>query len=154
MEKIKLLLTKLNNKVPRSVAKKLDSLNELNQRLASAIEENKENQSPDSETEINEIKNYIQDFQEDLVEELEELVEAKEKADAKAKEEADAKAKEEAEAKTKEEADAKAKSDAEAKAKEEEAKNKKGSGIGTFGIVFGTLLLVGSLGAINYFRKK
>jgi cobalamin biosynthesis Mg chelatase CobN len=146
MEKIKLLLTKLNNKVPRSVAKKLDSLNELNQRLASAIEENKENQSPDSETEINEIKNYIQDFQEDLVEELEELVEAKEKADAKAKEEA--------EAKTKEEADAKAKSDAEAKAKEEEAKNKKGSGIGTFGIVFGTLLLVGSLGAINYFRKK
>jgi cobalamin biosynthesis Mg chelatase CobN len=163
MESIKLLLTKLNNKVPRSVAKKLDALNDLNQRLASAIEENKENPSPDSEAEINEIKNYIQDFQEDLVEELEELVEAKEKADAKAKEEADAKSKKEAEAKAKEEADAKAKQEAEAKAKEEaeakakeeaEAKAKKGSGIGTFGIVFGTLLLVGSLGAINYFRKK
>jgi membrane protein involved in colicin uptake len=154
MEKIKLLLTKLNNKVPRSVAKKLDSLNELNQRLAVAIEENKENPSADSEEEIQEIQNYIQDFQEDLIEVLEDLVEANEK-DSKAKADAEAKAKSDADAKAKADEESKAKADAEAKAKEvEEAKNKKGSGIGTFGIVFGTLLLVGSLGAINYFRKK
>lgn len=143
MEAIKLLLTKLDNRVPKSVAKKLDSLNELNQRLATAIEENKQNPSADSDVEIQEIEKYIEDFREDLTEELENLVEAKDKRDAEAK------------AKAKADADAKAKADADAKAKEEEElKRKKGSGIGTFGIVFGTLLLVGSLGAINYFRKN
>lgn len=157
MDAIKLLLTKLDNRVPKSVAKKLDSLNELNQRLATAIEENKQNPSADSDVEIQEIENYIEDFKEDLTEELENLVEAKDKrdAEAKAKAKADADAEAEAKAKAKAEADAKAKADADAKAKEEEElKRKKGSGIGTFGIVFGTLLLVGSLGAINYFRKN
>jgi hypothetical protein len=138
MDKIAELLEKLENKVTPTIAKRLDGLNNLETRLAVAKKDL--DASPDDEElkeSHQEIVDYIEDYKEDLIEDLESLIEAK--AKAKAKEE-----KPKVEEKPK----------GEEKPKEVEPKEEKESSTNIAGWIFGGLLLVGSLGAINYFRNN
>jgi hypothetical protein len=139
MDKILELLEKLDNKVTPTIAKRLDGLNSLEKRLEVAKTDLQA--SPDDEElkeSHQEIVDYIEDYREDLIEDLESLFEQKEKA----------KAKEEKLAEEKKIAD-------EQKAKEGiEPKEEKESSTNIAGWIFGGLLLVGSLGAINYFRNN
>jgi hypothetical protein len=142
MDKIAELLEKLENKVTPTIAKRLDGLNNLETRLAVAKKDL--DASPDDEElkeSHQEIVDYIEDYRDDLIEDLESLFEQKEKA----------KAKEEKLAEEKKLADEqKAKEGVEPK---EEVKEKESS-TNIAGWIFGGLLLVGSLGAINYFRNN
>lgn len=140
MDKIAELLEKLENKVTPTIAKRLDGLNNLETRLAVAKKDL--DASPDDEElkeSHQEIVDYIEDYREDLIEDLESLIEAK--AKAKATEE-----KPKVEEKPKE---------VEPKEVEpKEVKDEKESSTNIAGWIFGGLLLVGSLGAINYFKNN
>jgi hypothetical protein len=139
MDKIAELLEKLENKVTPTLAKRLDGFNSLEKRLEVAKKELEANPDDEELKESHqEIVDYIEDYREDLIEDLESLLEQKEKA----------KAKEEKLAEEKKLAD-------EQKAKEGiEPKEEKESSTNIAGWIFGGLLLVGSLGAINYFRNN
>lgn len=175
METINDLLKALDNKVPASIAKRLDGLNKLNQKLETAKAENDENPTAESQEQLDEIIEFIKDTQEDLKEDLRVLVENKREAEEKnrqtiaKKEEEEKKARLEErkknEAKKKEELEreelekAKLKEEEEEKAKkkaeeEQKEKEKKSSGIGLGTILLGGALLIFSAGAINYFGKK
>jgi hypothetical protein len=139
MDKILELLEKLDNKVTPSIAKRFNGLSSLDKRLQEAKKELEANPDDEELKESHqEIMDYIQDYREDLIEDLEALLEKAEKA----------KAKEEKLAEEKKLAD-------EQKAKEGiEPKEEKESSTNIAGWIFGGLLLVGSLGAINYFRNN
>jgi hypothetical protein len=142
MDKIEILLRKLDNKVTPTIAKRLDGLNSLEKRLEVAKKDLEA--SPDDEElkeSHQEIVDYIEDYREDLIDDLESLVEAKQKA--KASEQKSAEEKKLAE-------EQKAKEGIEPK---DEVKEKESS-TNIAGWIFGGLLLVGSLGAINYFRNN
>jgi septal ring factor EnvC (AmiA/AmiB activator) len=165
METINGLLKALDNKVPASMAKRLDGLGKLNQKLAVVREEHNENPTEESQEKLDEIVEFITDTQDDLIEDLSELVAKKREADAKArqiaKNKADAEAKQRAEKQANE---AKEKEELEQKELEEKEKEpivddtktdpKKKSGIGWGGLIVGGALLILSAGAINYFGKK
>ena len=165
METINDLLKALDNKVPASMAKRLDGLGKLNQKLAVVREEHNENPTEESQEKLDEIVEFITDTQDDLIEDLSDLVAKKREADAKArqiaKNKADAEAKQKAE---KEAQEAKEKEELEQKELEEKEKEpivddtktdpKKKSGIGWGGLIVGGALLILSAGAINYFGKK
>jgi DNA polymerase III alpha subunit (gram-positive type) len=142
MDKIAELLEKLENKVTPTFAKRLDGLKSLENKLELAKKDLEA--SPDDEElkeSHQEIVDYIEDYREDLIDDLEALVEAKQKA--KASEQKSAEEKKLAE-------EQKAKESIEPK---EEVKEKESS-TNIAGWIFGGLLLVGSLGAINYFRNN
>jgi hypothetical protein len=151
------LLRALDNKVPASIAKRLDGLSKLNQKLAIVREEHNENPSEESQEKLDEIVEFITDTQEDLREDLSDLVAKKREAEAKnrqiAKNRADAEARKLAEA---EALRAKEKQELEKEALEATPinENKKKSGIGWGGLVVGGALLILSAGAINYFGKR
>ena len=165
METINGLLKALDNKVPASMAKRLDGLGKLNQKLAVVREEHNENPTEESQEKLDEIVEFITDTQDDLIEDLSDLVAKKREADAKArqiaKNKADAEAKQRAEKQAQE---AKEKEELEQKELEEKEKEpivddtktdpKKKSGIGWGGLIVGGALLILSAGAINYFGKK
>ena len=134
MDKIAELLEKLENKVTPTFAKRLDGLKSLENKLELAKKDLEA--SPDDEElkeSHQEIVDYIEDYREDLIEDLEAFVEAK----AKAGEEKPIEEK-----------------PIEEKPKEVEPKEEKESSTNIAGWIFGGLLLVGSLGAINYFRNN
>ena len=165
METINGLLKALDNKVPDSMAKRLDGLGKINQKLAVVREEHNENPTEESQEKLDEIIEFITDTQDDLIEDLSDLVAKKREADAKArqiaKNKADAEAKQKAEKQAQE---AKEKEELEQKELEEKEKEpivddtktdpKKKSGIGWGGLIVGGALLILSAGAINYFGKK
>ena len=165
METINGLLKALDNKVPASMAKRLEGLSKINQKLAVVREEHNQNPTEDSQEKLDEIIEFITDTQDDLIEDLSDLVAKKRDAEAKnrqiAKNRADAEAKERAErqkqardAKEKEELEQKELEEKEALEKDPKTDPKKKSGIGWGGLIAGGLLLVFSAGAINYFGKK
>jgi cobalamin biosynthesis Mg chelatase CobN len=116
METINDLLKALDNKVPASIAKRLDGLNKLNEKLATAREEHNENPTEVSQEKLEEIVDFISDTQDDLREDLSELVAKKREADAKARQlernRAEAEIKKEAEAKARQLARNKAEAEA------------------------------------------
>ena len=143
MDKIAELLEKLENKVTPTIAKRLDGLNNLETRLAVAKKDL--DASPDDEElkeSHQEIVDYIEDYKEDLIEYLESLIEAKAKA---GEEKPKGEEKPTGEEKPKEEEKPKG---------EEKPKEEKESSTNIAGWIFGGLLLVGSLGAINYFKNN
>ena len=169
METINGLLKALDNKVPASMAKRLEGLGKLNQKLAVVKEEHNENPTEESQEKLDEIIEFITDTQDDLIEDLSDLVSKKREAEAKnrqiAKNRADAEAKERAErqrqsrlAKEKEELEQKELEEKEALEKDSKTDTqtdpKKKSGIGWGGLIVGGALLILSAGAINYFGKK
>lgn len=87
MERINELLRALDNKVPASIAKRLDGLKKLNEKLVSAKREHNENPTEESQESLDEIIDFINDTEDDLVDDLQELVEQKRNAYLKTQEE-------------------------------------------------------------------
>ena len=133
METIKDLLSKLNNQVTPSMAKRLDGLQALQEKAEVAKEEYEANPTDEKEADLKEIQEYIVDEMEDIVEDLKVLVRRKKFAE----EEASSR-------------QATPKGDEKPKGEEKEEKE----GLGMFGWIFGGALLVASFGAINYFRNN
>jgi septal ring factor EnvC (AmiA/AmiB activator) len=167
METINELLGALDNKVPASIAKRLEGLKKLNEKLASAKSEHNENPTEASQESLDEIIDFINDTEEDLADDLQELVEQKRNADLKNQEEA--KKRVQAQSRAKREADEKAKKEAlelnekelekkqlEEKSLESDAKTdtEKKSGIGWGSLLLGGALLVLTGGAIKYFGNN
>jgi septal ring factor EnvC (AmiA/AmiB activator) len=167
METINGLLRALDNKVPPSIAKRLDGLKKLNEKLASARAEHNENPTEESQEKLDEIVDFLNDTQEDIIEDLSTLVEQKRNADSKLQAQAQAKKRAEAEARSRAEAISRAEARSRAEAQELEKKQleeealksggkteTKKSGIGWGSLLLGGALLVLTGGAIKYFGNK
>ena len=155
METINDLLRALDNKVPPSIAKRLDGFNKLNDKLAVAKAEHNENPTEESQEKLDEIIEFITDTQDDLKEDLSELIAKKREADAKAERRRKSISEAEAlKAKENEELEKKELLEKEALDAIPITETEKKSGIGWGGLVLGGALLILSAGAINYFGKK
>ena len=160
MEKINELLGKLDNRVTANIAKRLDGLKKLNEKVALAEQEHLEKPTSESEESLKDIKQYVSEITDDLTEDLEDLIESKKNqlAEKQAKEkEAKEKGAKELEAKEVQAKEVQAK---EAQAKEVELQQKppvveeKKKGFGIFGIITGVALLVASVGVINVMKNN
>jgi hypothetical protein len=142
MDKIEILLEKLNNRIPASMAKRLDALDALDGKLELASQDYQKDQSDDNRIKYNEIMDFVEETELKIVEDLEELLE---------KREASKKEKEEKETPP---APAPNTDPIPAEVIEEKEENKEKSGMSVFGVVLGVVLLVGTAGAYNYFNKN
>ena len=122
METINGLLRALDNKVPASISKRLDGLQKINQKLRSARQEHESNPTEESQEALDEIVEFLNDTEEDLLEDLSVLVEQKSNAERQASQERanqEAKIRQANEAKARrEQAEAKERQLAEAKARQ------------------------------------
>lgn len=144
MDKIELLLKKLNNRVPKSVATRLDEYYALCDKYDDAEAEFNENPSDENKAKIDEINQYIDSLEQKLVVTLTGLVQEKEeeeKGGTPAPQPTPAPAS--TDGKPAEEVDDKDKD-----------KDKEKKGISVFGVVLGVTLLVATAGAYNYFSKN
>jgi septal ring factor EnvC (AmiA/AmiB activator) len=169
METINDLLKALDNKVPASIARRLDGLNKLNERLKIARDEHEANPTEKSKDDLDEIIQFISDTEEDLNYDISILVDKKRDLEAKAQEArkreqeqankiAEEKASREkqeiAEREEREKQEAEKKAEEEALNPNEKTENKKKSGIGWGGLLLGGVLLVATGGAIKYFGNR
>lgn len=136
METIKELLAKLNNQVTPIIAKKLDGMRALEQKLQLAKEEHEADPTEESLNDLQEIQDFIDIEQEEIIEKLQVLVRRKRFSEQEEKSS---------------ETTPKA---GEASKDGETTKEEKKDGLGVFGWVFGGVLLVASFGAINYWRNN
>lgn len=152
MEKIEILLEKLDNRIPSSLAKRIDTLDNLLEKNEAIGEEYQENPTDDNRKNYNEAMERFEKAELGVIEDLEALLE-KRKGEALAKEQ---KANEPAPAPAPETPTETPKAKVEEKAEEkaEEKKDKKKDGSGVLTLVIGGALLIASFGAINYFRKQ
>jgi len=137
MGKIEILLEKLDNTITSSLAKRLDTLDDLSEKLEASGEDYEKNPSDANRDSYNEVIDYVEKMENGIIRDLEALLD-KRKAEELAKQ-----------------------TPATPPAPETPPVNptppsseekKEGSGILT--LVVGSVLLVASLGAINYFRKQ
>jgi hypothetical protein len=137
MGKIEILLEKLDNTITSSLAKRLDTLDDLSEKLEASGEDYEKNPSDENRDSYNEVIDYVEKMENGIIRDLEALLD-KRKAEELAKQ-----------------------TPATPPAPETPPVNptppsseekKEGSGILT--LVVGSVLLVASLGAINYFRKQ
>jgi hypothetical protein len=140
MEKIEILLEKLDDRIPSSLAKRLDTLDDLQEKLEASGEDYEKNPTDENRDSYNEVIEYVEKMELGIIRDLEGLLE-KRKAEELAKEQ---KANEPATP------PASQTSTETPPAKSEE--KKEGSGVLT--LVIGGVLLIASFGAINYFRKQ
>lgn len=146
MDKIVELLGKLDNKVPTPIAKRLDGLKNLESRYDVAKKELAESPNDEElEEAMTEITYYLEDYRDDLIEDLEALVEAKEKANEQPTTDNKPKAENKPNGNNKPSGEEKPNGD-------EKPEDKKSTNVA--GFVLGGILLVASLGAINYFRNN
>jgi hypothetical protein len=148
MEKIEFLLEKLDNRIPSSLAKRLDTLDDLQEKLEVSGEDYEKNPTDENRESYNEVMEYVEKMELGIIRDLEALLE-KRKAEALAKEQ---KANEPAPAQVSETPKETPQAKVEEKAEEKKDKKKDGSGVLT--LVIGGALLIASFGAINYFRKQ
>jgi ABC-type antimicrobial peptide transport system permease subunit len=159
MEKINQLLVKLDNKVTPNIAKRLDGLKKLNEKVALAEREYHDNPTDESEESMNDINEYVSDIVDGLIEDLEDLLESKKQQQelAKAKQQELAKAKQQELAKAKEQELAKAQEQNKPVTPNENIAQvipEKKKGLGVFGLVLGVVVIVGSLGALNIMKNN
>jgi hypothetical protein len=137
MEKIEDLLEKLDNRIPASLAKRLDTLDDLQEKLEASGEDYEKNPTDENRDSYNEVIDYVEKFELAIISDLEALL-TKRKAEELAKE-------------TPAPAPAPAPTlETPAPAKSEEKKES----FGVLTLVIGGVLLIASFGAINYFRKQ
>jgi hypothetical protein len=152
MEKIEILLEKLDNRIPSSLAKRLDTLDDLQEKLEVSGEDYEKNPTDENRESYNEVMEYVEKMELGIIRDLEALLE-KRKGEALAKEQANEPAPAPKTTETPAETpQAKVEEKAEEKAEEKKDKKKDGSGVLT--LVIGGALLIASFGAINYFRKQ
>jgi len=137
METIRELLAKLDNKVTPSMAKKLDGMQALQEKLQVAKEEYEADPTDEKLADLKEIEEFMADENEDIIEDLKVLVRRKRFAEEEEKA-----------------SQSSSKADETPKGDEKPKDEKEKSGLGVFGMVFGGVLLVASFGAINYFRNN
>jgi hypothetical protein len=137
METVRELLAKLDNKVTPTMAKKLDGMQALQVKLQVAKEEYEAEPTDEKSAYLKEIEEFMADENEDIIEDLKVLVRRKRFAEEEEKA-----------------SQSSSKADEAPKGDEKPKDEKEKSGLGVFGMVFGGVLLVASLGAINYFRKN
>jgi hypothetical protein len=143
MEKIEFLLDQLDNTIPSSLAKRLDVLEDLHEKLEASGEDYEQNPTDENRASYNEVIEYVDGIEQGIVKDLQALLE-KRKAEALAKQQ-----------KANEPAPAPAPAPSvnpTTEKKEEKEEKKEGSGVLT--LVIGGVLLVASFGAINYFRRR
>jgi hypothetical protein len=143
MDKIELLLKKLDNRVPKSIATSLDDYYDLCEKLDVAEEELQENPSDENQEKFDEIADYINSLQHKIISSLTILVQQKEE---KEKEGTPAPEPQPAPAST----DGKPAEQVDDKDKDKDKKK----GMSVFGVVLGVTLLVATAGAYNYFSKN
>lgn len=138
MDKIEVLLAKLDNRITSSLARRLDELDDLNEKLDLAGQEYEQNPSDENREKYNEIIEFVEGKELGVIRDLESLLE-KRKAEAVAKQ---------TPAPTPTPTPAPAPETPPVKSEE-----KKGNS-GVLTLVIGGALLIASFGAINYFRKQ
>ena len=138
MEKIEILLEKLDNRIPQSLAKRLDTLDDLQEKLEASGEDYEKNPTDDNRKNYNEVIDYVEKMESGIIKDLEALLE-KRKSEELAKG-------------TPAPVTPPATPEAPATPPAKSEGKKDGSGILT--LVIGGVLLVASFGAINYFRKQ
>lgn len=149
MDKIELLLEKLDNRIPQSLANKLDKLDDFEEKLLIAQREYTEEPTEENKDSLKEITDFVNQLRAEVESNLQKLVSQKE---AKEKEEEEKQgtpapqptpAPASTDGKPAEEVDDKDKD-----------KDKEKKGISVFGVVLGVTLLVATAGAYNYFSKN
>jgi vacuolar-type H+-ATPase subunit I/STV1 len=140
MEKIEILLEKLDNRITSSLAKRLDTLDDLQEKLEASGEDYEKNPTDENRESYNEVIEYVEKMELGIIKDLEALLE-KRKAEELAKRQAN------------HSAPAPNPSFNPTTEKEEKKEDKK-EGSGVLSLIIGGVLLVASFGAINYFRKR
>ena len=143
MEKIEHLLDQLDNRITSSLAKRLDNLEDLHEKLELSGQEYDKNPSDENRIKYNEVMEYVDEVEQGIVKDLQALLEKK-KAEQLAKEQ---KANEPANEPTPNPS-----ANPTTEKKEEKEEKKEGSGV--LALVIGGALLVASFGAINFFRRR
>jgi hypothetical protein len=139
MGKIEILLEKLDNRITSSLAKRLDTLDDLSEKLEASGEDYEKNPTDENRDSYNEVIDYVEKIENGIIRDLEALLE-KRKAEELAKQTQA----------TPPAPDTPPANQSESTSSSDE--KKKGSGVLT--LVIGGVLLVASLGAINYFKKQ
>jgi signal recognition particle GTPase len=154
MDAIKNLLKQLDNKVPTPFVKRLKGFESLQDRLEVAKKELAEKPDDvDLKDALSEITDYLNDYEEDLIEDLEGLVEAKRIAeDKRSKQAYESRIAQQKEARRI--AEEKEAQELEKQKKDSENTEKEKKSYGWTALVLGGILLVGSIGAINIFKNK
>ena len=129
-----------NDSLPRILKQRVATIDGLQKQLVDAEAEHTANPTEESEEQLGSVKTYLNDYFNDVKEQLE---------NHKAKIDKQAKAKGDADAQAKLDADAKAKAIADGLEVKDE---KKSSGFGT--LLIGGILLVASFGVVNILRNK
>jgi len=141
MGKIEILLEKLDNRITSSLGKRLDELDNLSEKLEVSGEDYEKNPTDENRDSYNEVIDYVEKIENGIIRDLEALLE-KRKAEELAKQ---------TPATPPENQSVTPPATPPATPPSSEEK-KESSGILT--LVIGSVLLVASLGAINYFRKQ
>jgi hypothetical protein len=139
MEKIELLLDKLDNRITSSLAKRLDKLDDINEKLDLSGEEYEKNPTDENREKYNEVIEYVEQVENGIIKDLEALLQKRE---------------EEVKAQQKPVVETPKVVTPTTEIPSQENKEEKKEGSGVLGLVIGGILLVGSLGAINYFKNN
>jgi len=142
MEKIEILLEKLDNRIPQSLAKRLDTLDDLQEKVEASGEDYEKNPTDDNRKNYNEVIDYVEKMELGIIRDLEGLLEKRKKEELDKDKPAEAPAQATATATTS------------ATETPEVKKEEKKEGTGMLTLVIGGALLIASFGAINYFRKQ
>ena len=142
MDKIEILLEKLDNRIPQSLAKRLDTLDDLQEKVEASGEDYEKNPTDDNRKNYNEVIDYVEKMELGIIKDLEALLEKRKSEQLVNEKPAEALAV------------APAPSQQNSASETTEAKKEeKKEGTGMLTLVIGGALLIASFGAINYFRK-
>jgi hypothetical protein len=140
MEKIEILLEKLDNRIPQSLAKRLDTLDDLQEKLEASGEDYEKNPTDDNRKNYNEVIDYVEKMELGIIRDLEGLLEKRKTEELNKDKPA--------------QATAQATATTPATETPEVKKEEKKESTGVLTLVIGGALLIASFGAINYFRKQ
>lgn len=136
MDRIETLLDKLENRIPVSLAKKLDKLDDFEEKLIVAQKDYTDEPTEENKDSLKEVTDFVNSLRNEVTSSLETLVAQKTaKASEPKKEEKPVE------------------KPVETPAPVETPKEEK-KGVSIFGIALGVVLLVGTAGAYNYFSKN
>lgn len=136
MDRIETLLDKLENRIPVSLAKKLDKLDDFEEKLIVAQKDYTDEPTEENKDSLKEVTDFVNSLRSEVTSSLETLVAQKTaKASEPKKEEKPVE------------------KPVETPAPVETPKEEK-KGVSIFGIALGVVLLVGTAGAYNYFSKN